>query len=174
MSQSEPSHDDRPLTRLAFAVPPGPLSLVVVGCGASKQTQPCAAKDLYQGRHFRLCRSYAERYAQAWCILSAKHLVVHPEQVIGPYDARMPSGNRQIGKPGSVQYQCAYWLAQRFGLYHRPGSHLTVLAGRDYAAVFSVWGSHFLKGVTWSFPLEGMGIGEQDSWLLGQVRVSAA
>jgi len=46
--------------------------------------------------------------------------------------------------------------------------HFTVLAGREYAAVFTTWGHHFLKACTWSLPLEGLGIEQQDSWLLRQ------
>lgn len=154
---------------LKFTLPNGPLGIVIIACGASKQATPSAAKDLYTGRHFQLCRAYAERFSQAWCIISAKHRIVHPDQIIAPYDARMPSGKRQIAKPGSLPYQCAYWLNHRLDLREHPGSHLTVLAGANYAAVFTVWGSHFLKNVTWSFPLAGMGIGTQDAWLQRQL-----
>lgn len=143
-----------------------PRHIVVVACGATKRSEASAAKDLYTGRHFQLCRQYAEQNGDAWAILSAKHLVLHPDQVIEPYNVRMPTGKRQIELPGGKHFRMAMWLNLYLHVHERGGIHFEVLAGRDYVPAFTHWGRRqFLSNATFSFPLAGMGIGQQDQWL---------
>jgi len=80
---------------------------------------------MYQGHLFRLSRSYVlRRPFTAWGILSAKHGLVLPEQVIAPYDQTMADvetlgwAQRVIGR-----------LQERW-----PRAHVTILAGLDYTA----------------------------------------
>ncbi len=68
-------------------------TLVVVPCGRSKiwDTQPdrgpTGAADAYIGTLFNLNRTYAERFGDAWVVLSAKYGFVEPEfEIPGPYD----------------------------------------------------------------------------------------
>jgi hypothetical protein len=151
-----------------------PRHIVVVACGASKLDVAAPAKDLYTGRHFRLCRQYAERYGDTWCILSAKHLLLHPDQVVEPYNERMPTGTRQINQPGGKHYRAAMLLGLRLQASRHPGLLFEVLAGHDYLPVFTTWGHRmFLRGHAFRYPLAGMGIGHQDQWLLQQLRQSA-
>ncbi len=154
-------------------LPPGPAVFGVIACGAVKAGQTCQAQELYTGRHFRLCRRYIERQTQRWAILSAKHLVLHPEALVDPYDARMPTGRRAVHDPGGVHYRCAMWLGSVFHLADHPGSHVIVLAGTDYLPTFTIWARQFLRTATWSTPLAGKGIGEQDSWLAKQLQAPA-
>lgn len=154
-------------------LPPGPAVFGVIACGAVKAAQACPAQDLYIGRHFRLCRRYVEQHAHRWAILSAKHLVLHPEAVVEPYEARMPTGRRAISEPGGIHYRSAMWLGSVLRLADHPGSHLIVLAGADYLPTFTLWARQFLGDATWSTPLAGMGIGEQDRWLADRLRAPA-
>lgn len=158
-----------------WRLPPGRLNVCVVGCASQKLDRTAPAKELYQSRHFRLCRAFAEGF-DAWCILSAAHLVVHPDEVLAPYDQRVPAGARQIRMPGGWHYRCAHWLAHIFATYDRP-VHFSVLCGGSYAAVFTRWGNHcglLAHGGGFAFPLAGLGIGEQDSWLLQEQRLKRA
>jgi hypothetical protein len=67
--------------------------LVIVPCGQRKvwdkqpNRGPTLARDAYTGSPFRLNRSYAERFASRWVILSAKYGFVAPDFAIpGPYN----------------------------------------------------------------------------------------
>lgn len=72
-------------------------TIALVACAAAK-VQSAAAKDLYVSSLFRKSRTFAERNADSWYILSAKHGLVSPDQVIEPYDLtlnRMPIADRR-------------------------------------------------------------------------------
>lgn len=67
--------------------------LVVIPCGRSKvwdrhpDSGPVPAAEAYTGAPFALNRRYAERFGNAWVILSAKYGFVAPTfLIIGPYE----------------------------------------------------------------------------------------
>jgi hypothetical protein len=74
--------------------------LVVVPCGKSKSWDrepdrgPVSAKEAYTGTPFRLSRQDAERFGDAWVVLSAKYGFTPPDSMIPePYDVsfKLPS-----------------------------------------------------------------------------------
>lgn len=66
-------------------------TVALVACAAAKLDHPAPAKDLYVSSLFRKSRAYAERNADAWYILSAKHGLVSPAATIEPYDLTLNS-----------------------------------------------------------------------------------
>src|SRR5688500_18134199 len=62
------------------------MRVALVSCVKSKLNRPAPAKDLYTSPLFRALRTYAESHADAWYILSAEHGLVHPDQVLAPYE----------------------------------------------------------------------------------------
>ena len=60
--------------------------LCLVSCVARKLSRSAPAKDLYTSDLFRKTRSLVEARGWTWLILSAKHGIVDPEQVIEPYE----------------------------------------------------------------------------------------
>jgi hypothetical protein len=76
-------------------------ALFVVACGAAKLDRPAPARQLYTGHHFAYVLREVERHAAdttpaaAVRILSARHGLLDPNQVVDPYDV-------QICQPGSV------------------------------------------------------------------------
>lgn len=62
--------------------------LVIVACGSAKvwdthpDLGPTQAAHTYTGTPFKLNRQYAERFGDAWLILSAKYGVIAPDFVI--------------------------------------------------------------------------------------------
>lgn len=67
--------------------------LVVVPCGRRKiwaaqpQRGPTRADDAYTGTLFALNRAYAERFGDAWVVLSGKYGFIPPDfEVEGPYE----------------------------------------------------------------------------------------
>jgi hypothetical protein len=75
------------------------MDIGLVSCTKKKQDRPCPARELYTASAlFRKARAYCERHYDAWYILSAKCGLVHPDQVLEPYDVtlkRMPMVNRR-------------------------------------------------------------------------------
>ena len=67
--------------------------LVIVPCGQKKtwdrtpSVGPTAAKDAYIGPPFGINRAFAERFGEAWIILSAKFGFIEPAfEIPGPYN----------------------------------------------------------------------------------------
>lgn len=58
----------------------------LVGCVKTKLSREAPAQDLYVSDLFRGRRSHVERTCDRWYILSAKHHLLRPEEVIAPYD----------------------------------------------------------------------------------------
>jgi cytoplasmic iron level regulating protein YaaA (DUF328/UPF0246 family) len=65
--------------------------IAIVQCGKAKLAYPAPAQVLYTGGIFRALRPIAERQAERWYILSAKHGLLQPSRVIAPYDVKMPT-----------------------------------------------------------------------------------
>jgi hypothetical protein len=61
----------------------------LVGCVKTKATSARRAKDLYISPLFKGRRAYVEASCDRWYILSAKHGLVDPEQVLEPYDVTL-------------------------------------------------------------------------------------
>jgi hypothetical protein len=67
--------------------------LVIVPCGQMKiwdripGAGPTAAKDVYIGPPFGINKAYADRFGEAWVVLSAKYGFVEPGfEITGPYN----------------------------------------------------------------------------------------
>jgi hypothetical protein len=69
--------------------PAGPV--VLVSCGNRKLDAVAAAKDLYISDRFRAARKFAELYGAAWFVISAKHGMVSPDEILSPYDVDLKS-----------------------------------------------------------------------------------
>lgn len=141
-------------------------TIVLIGCGKTKLDHAAPAKDLYTGPLFRKARAWAERVGDEWAILSAKHHLVMPDQVIEPYDLCLedlkPDYYRQwltIANFEIVQR----WPGQKSmvrGYVHLSGERFICLAGALYAAAFK--GPTEFKVET---PLQGMGVGKRLGFL---------
>jgi hypothetical protein len=63
----------------------GPAA-VLVGCVKTKQSVPARAADLYRSELFRRRRAYAEARGVPWFVISAEHGLLHPDDLVAPYD----------------------------------------------------------------------------------------
>jgi len=67
----------------------------LVSCSKSKLDHPAPARELYSPSHlFSGARCYVERTCDRWFVLSAKHHLVWPEQVLEPYDQTLDKVSR--------------------------------------------------------------------------------
>lgn len=133
----------------------------LVACCGEKLPTAAAARDLYRSQLYRLSRAYVERECDEWAILSARHGLVLPGQVIEPYNftlndcslAGVKSWGLRVGQ--QIRKQWPWWTCRRF----------TVLAGRRYR--------YCLDQLNVTVPLEGLGIGQQLAALVKMTREAA-
>lgn len=94
-------------------------SVTLIQCTASKRDEPSQARYLYdESGYFRDMRAWADSRGQPWFILSAKHGLVDPDDVIEPYDERGLSEDQ------------AWGIAQE--LSEAGVRHVDITAGMDY------------------------------------------
>jgi hypothetical protein len=132
----------------------------LVACAKSKLDRAAPARELYCSPLFRGSLAYAEQRCERVYIVSAKHGLVRPDEVIAPYDEtvkRMAQRERQLWGARIV----TALLTE-----HRAGDEYLVLASGDYIApIVDAWltggvGELFLRK-----PLEGMQIGQRLAFL---------
>lgn len=64
--------------------------VALVACAKTKTDCPARARHLYNlSTLFRAASTWAEAHADRWYILSAKHGLLHPDQVLEPYDTSL-------------------------------------------------------------------------------------
>jgi hypothetical protein len=61
----------------------------LISCSKQKLDHPAPAQELYQGQLFKLSKKWISSRCDEWAILSAKHGLVLPDQVIAPYDVTL-------------------------------------------------------------------------------------
>lgn len=146
-----------PVKRLAASV----YTVGLVGCASQKLERPALAKELYVSQLFKKASAYADRTCDCWYILSAKHGLVRPDQVIEPYDVRLVSGAKAAPSidawASMVREQLAAELAAE--LAGIENVTLIALAGEQYRTA--------LRHSRWpcEVPMKGLGIGQQLAWL---------
>lgn len=137
-----------------------PIRVALVSCVKTKRETAAPAKDLYTSPLFRSLRTYAEGNADAWYILSAKHGVLHPDEVTAPYEQtlnRMAKSARD-GWAAKVLGELAHLLPV--------GAEVILLAGMNYRKGIeaTLKQGEFVVSV----PLEGLRLGQQLAWLKRQ------
>ena len=100
----------------------------LIGCSASKLDRSAPARELYTGELFKVSVAWLEHFhVPEWGILSAKHGLVMPEQVIEPYDvclARLPAEERKAWAKRTGEQ-----IGKRWGKY---STIFIVIAGAEY------------------------------------------
>lgn len=62
------------------------MRIGLVGCVKGKRSRPAPARELYTSALFLGRRAFVEATCERWFILSAKHGLVDPDDVLEPYD----------------------------------------------------------------------------------------
>src|SRR4051812_20685559 len=141
---------------------PDKRPVALVGCVKTKRATPSVARDLYTSPWFRGARTYAERHAEAWYILSAEHGVLSPDIVVHPYErtlSRMSKRDRSSWA-ARVQQQLLDLLP--------PQARVLLLAGQCYRdGVEDFLRAH---GHSVDVPMKRLRSGEQLQWLARENR----
>ena len=132
-------------------------TIYLVSCVSAKLEHAAPARALYASTWFKKARRYVEAQAACWYILSAKHGLVDPGEVLTPYEVTL---NRM---PASERCRWAARVLEALSEIARPGDAVVMLAGRRYR-------EHLTpvleaRGITVEVPMEGLGIGQQLAWL---------
>ena len=133
------------------------MAIHLLSCVGRKQPVPAPARDLYTSSWFCKARSYAESTGQPWFVLSAKHGLVHPGEVISPYDLTLNT------MPVADRRQWASRVLTQLGPYLGGVESVVLLAGQRYREFLEP--SLRSRGLLVSVPMEGLRIGEQLRWL---------
>jgi hypothetical protein len=136
-------------------------TICLVSCVGAKRTTAAPAKALYQSDWFIKARAYAEAISQRWFILSAKHGLVHPDDVIAPYEQTLNTmdiaGRRNWARLVQSQMDDAIPDA----------AQIVVLAGQRYREFLMDYLGR--RAHTVEVPMAGLRIGEQLGWLESHV-----
>jgi hypothetical protein len=132
-------------------------TIYLVSCVARKGCESCKARDLYRSDWFKKARAYVESTGMSWFILSAKHGLLSPDEVIAPYEQTL---NRL-----SVMERRAWaeMVKNRLVSVVMPEDRVVILAGARYREFLMP--TLELLAARVEIPMEGMRIGEQLSWL---------
>ena len=157
-------------------MPKSSTTIALVACSKKKLDHPARAKDLYCSTWFRLARAWAETNADQWWILSAEHGLVHPDQILAPYDRTLPP--YKVMRKSNQSYD---WTTMVIGqLYWRTPIHgrfkpcqdedekkeitAILLAGERYRDSIEYLLRLNPRVIT-EAPLAHMSIGQQQRWL---------
>lgn len=135
-----------------------------VGCVKRKRKTESKAKDLYTSDLFAKARKYAEEHYDKWFILSAKHHLVEPETVIGPYDETLNEKGikerREWAKTVFNQIRQKFPDPTLYKLYFHAGTRY-----REFLIPLLRRAEYYCE-----VPLERLKIGEQLSWYKRHLR----
>jgi hypothetical protein len=132
-------------------------AVFLVSCVSKKASTRAPAKDLYLSPWFVKARRYVESTGRPWYVLSAEYGLVHPYEVIEPYDKtlnKVSAGERRLW---------AAWILGQARARMPNASCIIIFGGKHYREYLvdklkSVYGAVLA-------PLAKYRIGEQLQWL---------
>jgi hypothetical protein len=136
-------------------------TICLVSCVGTKEPNPAQAKDLYQSDWFIKARAYAEAAGSCWFILSAEYGLVHPDDVIEPYEMTLSS----MGI--SERRDWARHVQGKMDKQMPDAGRIVVLAGKRYRDFLMDYLRTRAERV--EVPMANLGIGKQSSWLRSQL-----
>jgi hypothetical protein len=140
-------------------------TVYLVSCCGEKLQHPAPARDLYVSQLFKLARAYVESTGERWVILSALWGMVLPDQVVEPYDRRMPTTRASRAMWGNMTAH------QLLDLAAGEPTRFVSLCGSDYTnPLGALEGTmrlsiYYPTGHRIEYPLDGLGIGKRLRWL---------
>jgi len=131
--------------------------IALVACVKSKRTGRHQAKNLYNSTLFTYSRQYAETHADRWFILSAKHGLVRPNEMLEDYEGTLKNVSPAIKR------KWAQRVHQQMQVLNLDKNKVEIvwLAGNDYKSGLAPLLARFKQ----SDPLKGMKLGARMAWL---------
>lgn len=132
------------------------LRIGLVGCVSKKRDTPLPARDLYVSTLFLGRRSAVERTCSRWFILSAKHGLLTPDEVVAPYDQTLMRATTAERRAWSR----AVLNALDAALGSLAGIVVEIHAGAEYRE-FGLEQGLNARGAVVEVPTKGLPIGRQ-------------
>jgi len=132
-------------------------TICLVSCVKTKVAGTVAAKDLYNSALFTKNAQYASAIADKWFVLSAKHGLLDPEDVIASYDETLSKASVDVRR------EWAHKVYQQLRSLVMPGDSVIFLAGEKYREYLVPLLEKI--PVVVQVPMEGLSIGNQLKWL---------
>lgn len=129
----------------------------LIACVSKKRKETSPASELYISQWFQAAKRYILSLEIEYFILSAKHGILYPTQLVEPYDQslyRLSVSERRRWSKKVVKQLIA--IAS-------PGTEFIILAGKPYRE--SIVEPLLNAGYNITIPLQGLGIGKQLQWL---------
>lgn len=139
------------------------MKIGLVSCVSKKRKGKHRVEDLYISPLFIWSRAYVKRYYDKYFVLSAKHHLLSPDQIIESYDETL------IGKSARVKKAWAEETFRQILKTIKPdGATLFIHVGMSYRKYLVPLLE--AAGYKVEIPLAGLRIGEQLSWYDKQTR----
>lgn len=139
------------------------MNIGIVSCVKQKQEHRAPAEELYISDWFQKTKNYVKQNYDNWYIISAKHHLLDPKEIIDPYDESLYDMKADERKNWSrIVYN------QIYKKFLNPDSiRFFIFAGikyRQYLLPLLDEASY-----TYNIPLNGLGIGKQLQWLKNNI-----
>jgi hypothetical protein len=132
------------------------VRLGLVGDVKAKGTRSAPARDLFESKLFQARRDYADQHCNIWFVLSAMYGLLHPDQVVAPYERTLAGAPRATKEQWSNRV--LWQLDQAFADWR--DVEVELHAGSDHRN-FGLHDGLLDRGATVVVPAERMGGGEQ-------------
>lgn len=131
--------------------------LYLVACVKRKAAVPMPARELYASPWFQKARECVERKGQPWAILSAKHSLVWPTEIVAPYEMTL----RSMSAPQRRQW--ADTVMASLAPHLDSVRTIAMLAGTTYRQLLVPELER--RNIEVQVPMEGLSQGRQLQWL---------
>ncbi|WP_158666128.1 DUF6884 domain-containing protein [Pseudomonas sp. SWI36] len=140
--------------------------IFVIGCGRHKRKSPTPAKDLYTSDRFKRSKSIAKNIGSSFFVLSAKHGLLQPNQLVEPYDVDIGTLDPDTKK------QWATEVLQALSELNN-GAKVILLAESNYAHPLLLLASELQCNIEIICPFINLNLEHIPIWLEQAERVSA-
>ena len=132
--------------------------ICLIACASQKQAVAVPARDLYQSDLFKKSVRWMQRQNfDTWFILSAKHGIVKPDQILEPYNLTLNT------LKADVRRQWAETVLAELMKALPESASITFLAGSKYREYLTQ--PLHERGYEVHIPMQGLSIGKQLQWL---------
>ena len=158
-AERAPTRVPRPESRTkpGASMDDGGRRLFLVSCVKTKLPRRAAAKDLYISDWFRKARACVESTGCPWAILSAEFGLLHPDEVIRPYEKTLNA------MPVAERRSWANEVLESIDLLLVGVDTVVIFAGERYRELLEPGLRAYGVGVV--VPMQGLRQGQQLAWL---------
>jgi hypothetical protein len=105
------------------------------------------AESLYSSELFYRSRRYAQANFDSWLILSAKHGLIRPDQIVAPYECKLDSLSQ--GERGRL----AKRVLEQTAVLFSESAQVTSICGEDYDDLLEEAGVKFRRESKFALPI---------------------